>query len=156
MALRPLIEDMAVLVRGMAYLQQRRQVHRSRGHCPDSGWKRRGRNAEKGMMSDQGVVPDVAEDGVQARERCAETDFDLIVTDGQMTHMNGAELSSRVRARETSEARPRCRTVALTASIEDAERQRYMAASADEVLCRPIREEDMASMIRESAALIRG
>ncbi|BDR09567.1 response regulator [Comamonas thiooxydans] len=108
------------------------------------------------MMSDQGVVPDVAEDGVQARERCAETDFDLIVTDGQMTHMNGAELSSRVRARETSEARPRCRTVALTASIEDAERQRYMAASADEVLCRPIREEDMASMIRESAALIRG
>jgi two-component system sensor histidine kinase EvgS len=51
------------------------------------------------MMSDQGVVPDVAEDGVQARERCTETDFDLIVTDGQMTHMNGAELSSRVCAR---------------------------------------------------------
>ena len=51
------------------------------------------------MMSDQGVVPDVAEDGVQAWERCTETDFDLTVTDGQMPHMNGAELSSRVRAR---------------------------------------------------------
>ncbi|EFI63182.1 transporter substrate-binding domain-containing protein [Comamonas sp. A23] len=114
------------------------------------------REIVKGMMSDQGVVPEVAEDGVQAWELCTEMDFDLIVTDGQMPHMNGAELISRVRARETSEARPRCRVVALTASIEDAERQRYMAAGADEVLCKPIREEDMARVICESTALVRG
>jgi two-component system sensor histidine kinase EvgS len=52
------------------------------------------REIVKGMMSDQGVVPEVAEDGVQAWELCSEMDFDLIVTDGQMPHMNGAELIS--------------------------------------------------------------
>jgi two-component system sensor histidine kinase EvgS len=76
-ALRPLIEDMAVLVRGMAYRKQLTlemsvapevdawvmvdplhlkqvlfnlsatpSVHRSREHCPDGDWQRRGRNAE--------------------------------------------------------------------------------------------------------------
>ncbi len=97
----------------------------------------------------------VAGDGLQAWERCQTEAFDLVITDGRMPYMDGAELTQRLRAQQAEGQRGFCRIIALTASADPAETQRYLDAGADEVLCKPATMHDLLRVTTQAAEQLR-
>lgn len=89
----------------------------------------------------------VAEDGQEAFMRWLSADFDIVLTDGMMPRMDGFELARRIRWEESQSSRPRCRVIALTASIEASAVERCKAAGMDEILFKPATLETLQQAI---------
>jgi CheY-like chemotaxis protein len=78
----------------------------------------------------------LAEDGVAALERLRETDFDALLTDCHMPHMDGFDLATHVRKHETPDG-PRLPIVAITATTLAEEHARCRAVGMDACLLKP-------------------
>jgi signal transduction histidine kinase/CheY-like chemotaxis protein len=86
----------------------------------------------------------LAEDGVEAIERCAVCDYDLILMDMQMPRMDGLEATRRLRAQSRTARVP---IVAFTAnSVADVEAE-CLAAGMNDVLSKPIRPEALVQVV---------
>ena len=108
----------------------------------------------KSQLVALGQAPAMAHDGLQAWELWQRGDFQLLITDGRMPNMDGAELIRQIRSHPHGD-QPPCHIVALTASTEAEEVQRYLDAGADEVLCKPITTHDLARIILDVANRLR-
>ncbi|AIS12494.1 chemotaxis protein CheY [Pseudomonas chlororaphis subsp. aurantiaca] len=93
----------------------------------------------------------VAEDGQEAFKRWLSADFDIVLTDGMMPRMDGFELTRRIRWEESHSGLPRCRIIALTASIEASAAERCMAAGMDQILFKPATLETLRQAIASAA-----
>lgn len=79
-----------------------------------------------------------ADNGRLAIEALARERFDVVLMDAQMPELDGFEATRAIRATETAD-RPRLRIIALTAQAMTGDRERCLAAGADDYVSKPIR-----------------
>ncbi|MEQ6341484.1 MAG: ATP-binding protein [Gammaproteobacteria bacterium] len=99
------------------------------------------------LLRQQGAKTTEAEDGQHAINAAATQCFDVILMDIHMPVMNGMEASSRIRARESGGQR--VPIIALTADALIAERNDIGAAGMDDLLIKPVQEEQLWRMIEK-------
>ena len=99
----------------------------------------------KSMLEKDGHGVDVACDGAQAVERCANKAYDLVFMDQQMPIMDGIAATRAIRSREgTQQHLP---IVALTASAMPSDRARCLAAGMDDFLSKPFTREQLRAIL---------
>jgi hypothetical protein len=77
-------------------------------------------------------------DGAHAAELAAQQDFDVILMDVQMPHVDGLAATRMIRAEAERSGRPRVPIVAMTASVLDAHRRASAAAGMDGFVSKPV------------------
>jgi CheY-like chemotaxis protein/HPt (histidine-containing phosphotransfer) domain-containing protein len=108
----------------------------------------------------QGLGHDVSfvENGLQAVQRCAEENFDVILMDGRMPVMDGLAAARAIRAGgigETWVLDPQIRMIALTANATGNDRELCLAAGMDDFLSKPVDERLLAQALHRSVAALR-
>ncbi len=108
----------------------------------------------------QGLGHDVAfvENGLQAVQRCAEENFDVILMDGRMPVMDGVAAARAIRAGgigETWVLDPQIRMIALTANATGNDRDICLAAGMDDFLSKPVDERLLAQALHRTVAALR-
>jgi len=108
----------------------------------------------------QGLGHDVSfvENGLQAVQRCAEENFDVILMDGRMPVMDGLAAARAIRAGgidETWVLDPEIRMIALTANATGNDRELCLAAGMDDFLSKPVDERMLAQALHRTVAALR-
>lgn len=98
----------------------------------------------KAMLEKQGHKVSVAEEGEQALRLCRQQDFDLVLMDVQMPHMDGLEATRRLRLQLGGKPLP---IIAITANVMPGERERCLAAGMDDYLSKPINPQTLRRML---------
>jgi CheY-like chemotaxis protein len=90
----------------------------------------------------------VASNGVEALERLAESDYDLVLMDVEMPHLDGVETTLRIRRSEgVPSDRAEIPIIALTAHALKGFRERCLAAGMNDYVTKPLRTEDLESVL---------
>jgi len=105
-----------------------------------------GRMAAEVMLSKSGFQVVGAGDGDQALALLQRHRFDAVLMDVHMPELDGMEVTRRIRS-DTEPAIARLPVIALTASVLEEERQRYLTAGMDAVLAKPIDLEAIKSTL---------
>ncbi len=87
------------------------------------------------LLSEQGIRPQIANNGVEALSQAQHHDFDLILMDIQMPQMDGIECAQQIRNNSRNRHTP---IVALTANVFAEERQLYLQSGINDVLAKPL------------------
>jgi PAS domain S-box-containing protein len=108
----------------------------------------------------QGLGHDVSfvENGLQAVQRCAEENFDVILMDGRMPVMDGLAAARAIRAGgigETWVLDPQIRMIALTANATGNDRELCLAAGMDDFLSKPVDERLLAQALHRTVDALR-
>ncbi len=103
------------------------------------------------LLTRMGHSVTVANDGREAVEQAVTGLFDLILMDVQMPEVDGLEATRRIIA-EMGDARPRI--VALTANALSEDRVSTAAAGMDGYLAKPLRRDELAAALAETADLL--
>ncbi|MBC3252451.1 transporter substrate-binding domain-containing protein [Serratia fonticola] len=90
-----------------------------------------------------GCRVDEATDGRQALEAIHRKSYDLLITDINMPHLDGAELAQQIRTFDTSMV-----IWGLTANASQQERERCLAAGQDLLLFKPINLQKLAMLLQ--------
>jgi two-component system sensor histidine kinase BarA len=90
------------------------------------------------------ITLDVAYDGKSAIAQCQNTDYDLILMDVQMPHMDGLEATRFIRKTKLNLGTP---IVAVTAHAMDEEQQHFLDSGMDDFLPKPIKLESLVALI---------
>lgn len=80
----------------------------------------------------------LVEDGQDAVDAFARSDFDLILMDVQMPRMDGIEAARAIRRTEIDSGRQHTPVIALTANVMRHQTDAYRAAGMDEVVAKPV------------------
>jgi two-component system sensor histidine kinase/response regulator len=80
----------------------------------------------------------IANNGAEALERIAESNFDAVLMDCQMPVMDGFTATRRIREMESSRGGKRLPIIALTANVMSEDREKCLAAGMDAHLGKPI------------------
>lgn len=96
-----------------------------------------------GMLEEYGPQMDMAGSGQEALEACARRAYDLVFMDCHMPAMDGLECTRRLKALAPREGAPTPRVVGVTADVMSGSRERCLAAGMDEVLSKPILEDEL-------------
>ncbi|TCK98903.1 hypothetical protein BXY66_4146 [Shimia isoporae] len=94
-------------------------------------------------LKEQPISLDFAVDGVEALEKVADHDFDLIFMDMSMPRMGGVQATREIRMLPKSQPT----IVALTAHAFEEERLACLAAGMDDFLTKPIRKAELLGWI---------
>lgn len=97
-----------------------------------------------------GVIVDLAANGLEATERVAAAQYDVILMDLQMPVMDGFEATRRIRSRP--DERRLIPIVALTAAAMPEERDRARAAGINAYVTKPFEPQDLYNRIAECLA----
>lgn len=100
-----------------------------------------------------GITAEVAVDGVDALEKLAAGDFEIILMDCQMPRLDGYETTREIRRIElekyvNGEPYSHISIIALTAHIHIGEREKCLAAGMDDYLPKPLKINDLANSLR--------
>jgi CheY-like chemotaxis protein len=102
------------------------------------------------MLEKMGHTVSVAGNGKDAVSALGESDFDLILMDVQMPEMDGFEATSIIRQSEKSSGL-HVPIVAMTAHAMVGDRERCVGAGMDDYLSKPIRAEELSSILSRFA-----
>jgi PAS domain S-box-containing protein len=96
------------------------------------------------LLGKLGYEADVVANGLEAIEAVEGGDYDLVLMDVQMPHLDGLEATRRIR-----QSRPRGlpRIVAMTANVLQEDREACVAAGMDDYLPKPIRAAQLAEAL---------
>jgi PAS domain S-box-containing protein len=108
----------------------------------------------------QGLGHDVSfvENGLQAVQRCAEENFDLILMDGRMPVMDGLAAARAIRSGGIGDVwvlDPEIRMIALTANATGNDRELCLAAGMDDFLSKPVDERLLAQALHRAVDALR-
>jgi PAS domain S-box-containing protein len=92
------------------------------------------------LLSDTGLVVDVAPDGEVAVDRVKEQDYDLILMDVQMPRMDGFEATRQIRRLPAGRDVP---ILAITANAFDDDRARCLDAGMNDFVAKPVNPETL-------------
>lgn len=107
------------------------------------------RDVARGLLETLGCQVDVAADGGEAIESCAQVEYDVVLMDCQMPHVDGYEATRRIRASEGTARRTP--VIGLTASAMKGDRERCLAAGMDDYLPKPVRPSDLEAVLHRWA-----
>lgn len=97
------------------------------------------------MLLSQGVEPTMTTDGGEAVEAAAACRFDLVLMDVSMRRMDGLEATRRIR--ERARGKVPVPIVAVTANAGVAQQERCAEAGMDGLMTKPLRGDNLASML---------
>ncbi len=100
------------------------------------------------QLAQLGVEADMAVDGAQALDMFRRGRYELVLSDLHMPELDGFDLARALRALESSEGRPRCALLAVTAAAQEVDLQRAMEAGMDAALTKPIRLDAMREALQ--------
>ncbi len=92
-----------------------------------------------------GHTVDVAHNGAEAVEACEHGDYDLILMDMHMPHVDGLEATRRIR--KLAGSMRKAPIIALTANAMAADRQKCLAAGMDDFLSKPFEPSDLTALL---------
>ena len=93
-----------------------------------------------------GCQVDVVGDGREALEALLARRYDIVLMDCQMPEMDGYQATAELRRREP--AGERTPVIAMTAQAMDGDRERCIEAGMDDFISKPMRFEELRSMLR--------
>ncbi len=102
------------------------------------------------LLEKRGHVPDAVENGSLAVAAVAEQDYDVVLMDVQMPHIDGLEATRLIRMHERSRG-THVPIVALTAHARDEDRDRCLAAGMDAYIAKPFNAHEVYSVIEQLA-----
>ncbi len=92
----------------------------------------------------------VVENGVQALEKLAEENFDLVLMDVQMPEMNGYEATARIRERGlTARSGDPIPVIAMTANAMKGDREKCLAAGMSDYVSKPVRSAELFAAVEK-------
>lgn len=91
----------------------------------------------------------ITSDGLEALNAWREGEYDIILTDCHMPHLNGFELTERVRQIESDENLARTPIIAVTANALSGEADQCLAAGMDDFLSKPVQLAELGKMINK-------
>ena len=97
------------------------------------------------MLERLGLRADTASNGLEALQSLERQPYDVIFMDVQMPEMDGLEATRRIRADFPPERQPFI--IALTANALVGDRERCLEAGMDEYIAKPIRSEDLVTVL---------
>jgi two-component system sensor histidine kinase/response regulator len=92
------------------------------------------------ILTDEGLVVDIAADGLIAVEMVQAQHYDIVLMDMQMPVMGGVEATIEIRKLGRFEALP---IVAMTANVMEQDRQRCLAAGMNDFVSKPFEAEEL-------------
>ena len=102
------------------------------------------------MLRAVGYTYEIVNDGVEALERFAQAEIDVILMDVQLPNMDGYEATRRVRASKGRKRRPWI--IAVTANAMAGDRERCLRAGMDDYLSKPLKTADVAGAMQRARA----
>lgn len=96
-------------------------------------------------MAPSPVTLDLAYDGKTAIKYCEKQEYDLILMDIQMPHMDGLETTSYIRKSELNMGTP---IIAITAHALASEKQHFLDSGMDDFLAKPILLDSLLAAIK--------
>ncbi|MBS2209927.1 response regulator [Carboxylicivirga mesophila] len=96
----------------------------------------------KSLFNKIGHKIDVVSNGVDAVEKMQRNKYDIVFMDILMPQMDGIEALQKMR--KTGDT---CPVIAMTASIEETERERVLKAGMDDFITKPTKVEDLSRML---------
>ncbi len=103
------------------------------------------------FLEKRGHIVALAENGREAVAAVAKESFDLVLMDVQMPEMDGFEATATIREKEKGTGR-RQSIIALTAHAMKGDRERCLAAGMDGYLSKPIRPEELDTLLETYSA----
>jgi CheY-like chemotaxis protein len=97
------------------------------------------------LLADRGIKVHIAVNGQKALEMLDKTPVDLVLMDIMLPGMDGYEITRRIRADQRFRHLP---VLALTAKAMKGDREKCIAAGANDYLAKPIDAERLFSMLR--------
>ncbi len=97
------------------------------------------------MLSRAGCRVDAASDGREALDLVGKINYDIILMDCMMPHMDGYEATQAIRKMEGHPAT--VPIVAMTANAMQGDRERCLAAGMDDYLAKPVRAEELKTIL---------
>jgi CheY-like chemotaxis protein len=97
------------------------------------------------LLQRLGYVPDVAADGQEVLDRFADNDYDVVLMDVQMPHLDGIETTQYLRRQLPPMRQPFI--IAMTAHAMEGDRETYLAAGMDDYISKPVRIESLSDAL---------
>ena len=117
----------------------------------------------KALLDAMGHRAVIVEDGEAALRALAENDFDLVLMDGRMPQMDGAQATRLIRAGAGAPSAPQLiprnpaiPIIALTANASQDDCRHYLAAGMDGFLSKPVDEAALQAVIAATIARLDG
>ncbi len=101
----------------------------------------------RGMLSRLGMQAVTVDNGVDAVKLSKEQDFDIILMDCEMPHMNGFDATRAIREWEQETGRAPIPIIALTAHIMDEHKERSLQCGMNAYLAKPIELSELRDML---------
>lgn len=90
-----------------------------------------------------------ADNGLAAVELFGQHDFDLVLMDIQMPHLDGWSATRRIRSQEQHQGRAAVPIVALSASAMEEDRQASLAAGCDDFVAKPLGRSQLLALLQQ-------
>ncbi|TAL18467.1 PAS domain S-box protein [bacterium] len=103
------------------------------------------------LLESEGHIVTVAANGQKALEALAKEPFDLVLMDIQMPVLGGLETTRRIREGTIPGIPPDILIVALTAHAITGDREKFLAASMDDYVTKPIDVDEIYRVLEETA-----
>ncbi|MCW5798956.1 MAG: PAS domain S-box protein [Nitrospira sp.] len=107
------------------------------------------REVAVGMLEILGYQVEMAENGRQALELAARSQFDLVLMDCQMPEMDGFTATGEIRRREAASGLQRLTIIALTANAMQGDREQCLAAGMDDYLTKPYTQMQLQAVVQK-------
>src|SRR6185312_4335582 len=109
------------------------------------------------LLQQMGYQPDLAVNGIEAVTATENIKYDMIFMDVQMPEMDGLEATRIIRERQQDKSRHpnydnQLIIVAMTASAMPGDRDKCISAGMDDYLAKPVRPEDIRSVVERWAS----
>jgi len=98
------------------------------------------------ILMDYGIRHDIANDGVQAVEMFKKGDYDLVLMDENMPELNGIGAMLQIKEYEKENALSSTPVVALTASVLDTDKEKFLNAGMDGFVGKPIDTKELENI----------
>ena len=109
------------------------------------------RRVARCLLGELGIKATEAESGLAAIESLGRESPELVLMDCRMPGLDGLEATRRIRSGSAAALDPRVRILAMTASEEDADRERATAAGMDGYIAKPITLESLIAALKSLA-----